>query len=282
MDFTPSTYHQLLKALKNEGFLFQTFAEYLKNPAEKVIVLRNDVDDKKFNSLAFAKIQAEYGIRASYYFRMVPQIWDEAVIKEIHALGHEIGYQYETLDTESAKCKMQNAKCKIEDIVDAAYAEFCHNLATFRRIVPVETICMHGSPLSKFDNRDIWTKYDYRTLGILGEPYFDLDFNHVAYFTDTGRMWDGEKYSVRDKVVKKEYRILNIEYRISNEKRVWPAYHSTFEMINAIRGGTFPEQAMMTFHPQRWSDNPYDWSKELVLQQVKNVVKRLFYVTRDA
>ena len=162
----------------------------------------------------------------------------------------------------------------------------------FRRIVPVETICMHGCPMSKYDNREIWTKYDYRTLGILGEPYFDLDFNKVAYFTDTGRMWDGGKFSVRDKIAKREYRtgskrssaepILNIDQRMLNEEKAWPAYHSTFEMISAIREGTFPDQAMMTFHPQRWSDNPYDWSKELVLQQVKNVMKRLFYVTRDA
>ena len=64
----------------------------------------------------------------------------------------------------------------------------------------VKTICMHGSPLSKWDNRDLWKKYDYRDFGIIAEPYFDVDFDEVFYLTDTGRRWDGDKVSVRDKV----------------------------------------------------------------------------------
>ena len=60
---------------------------------------------------------------------------------------------------------------------------------------------MHGSPLSRYDNRKLWEKYDYREFGIIGEPYFDIDFNKVLYLTDTGRRWDGEAVSVRDKAV---------------------------------------------------------------------------------
>ncbi len=36
--------------------------------------------------------------------------------------------------------------------------------------------------------------------GIIGEPYFDVDFSRVFYLTDTGRRWDGDAVSVRDKV----------------------------------------------------------------------------------
>jgi hypothetical protein len=32
---------------------------------------------------------------------------------------------------------------------------------------------------------------------------------------------------------------------------------------------------MMTFHPQRWTDNRVLWMKEFVWQNVKNVVKRI-------
>jgi hypothetical protein len=35
---------------------------------------------------------------------------------------------------------------------------------------------------------------------------------------------------------------------------------------------------MFTFHPQRWSDELISWTKELVMQNIKNVVKRTFYV----
>ena len=37
---------------------------------------------------------------------------------------------------------------------------------------------------------------------------------------------------------------------------------------------------MFTFHPQRWNDNIYMWSKELILQNIKNIIKRIFYVKR--
>ena len=78
---------------------------------------------------------------------------------------------------------------------------------------------MHGSPLSKWDNRDLWKRYDYRDFGIIAEPYFDVDFNEVLYLTDTGRRWNNSKASVRDKVEGTEVRgqkqrghILNINY----------------------------------------------------------------------
>lgn len=46
-------------------------------------------------------------------------------------------------------------------------------------------------------------------------------------------------------------------------------------MIKAIENGTFPEQAMITIHPQRWNDALIPWTKELVWQNVKNVGKWL-------
>ena len=99
MDFTLSKYKQLLSTLQKQGFSFQTFEGFLKEPTNKTIVLRHDVDLLPYNSLAFAKIQNKRGIKASYFFRAVPESWDEKVIEEIASLGHEIGYHYENLTT---------------------------------------------------------------------------------------------------------------------------------------------------------------------------------------
>jgi len=244
--------------MRKQGFAFQTFSEFLHHPANKAIVLRHDVDARKENSLQFAEIQFELGIKGSYYFRVVPQSFDEEVIRKTAGMGHEIGYHYETMDTVSSKFKFQSLKFKEEDkLIDAAYEEFCRNLEMFRKIVPVETICMHGSPRSKYDNKMIWDKYDYRNLGIIGEPYFDIDFNKVGYLTDTGRRWNGNKVSIRDKV--------NSPFNFN--------FRSTQNIINSVN--QLPDQLMFTFHPQRWNDNWYSWIKELVLQNVKNQVKRL-------
>jgi len=46
-------------------------------------------------------------------------------------------------------------------------------------------------------------------------------------------------------------------------------------MIEAIENGTFPAQAMLTVHPQRWHDRAVPWVKELVWQRCKNLVKRV-------
>jgi hypothetical protein len=259
MDFTVKTYRKLLNALIDQSYTFQTFHQFLEKPAERVIILRHDVDAMPGNSLRFAEIQHEQKVQGTYYFRIIPSSFDEAIIRKIAALGHEIGYHYETMDT-----------CKGD--VSKAYIEFTGNLEIFRKITAVHTISMHGSPLSRFDNRTIWKEYDYKKLGLTGEPYFDMDFNDVFYVTDTGRRWDGHLYNVRDKATK--------ENPVTNEDFLKLHFHSTSDIIETIRKGQFPVRAMINFHPQRWNDSLILWSKELIMQNAKNVVKRYFLVNR--
>jgi len=87
-----------------------------------------------------------------------------------------------------------------ERLFELAYEDFCRNLERLRAIVPVETICMHGSPLSRISNLDLWKRYDYKGLGIIAEPYLDIDYNQVFYITDTGRKWNNKASSIRDRV----------------------------------------------------------------------------------
>lgn len=251
-DFTVSAYTHLLQSLIKQGYTFQTYAEFIASPAPKAIILRHDVDALKQNSLTFAKIQAQHGVKGTYYFRTIPQSYSEQVIKEMATLGHEIGYHYETMDTARGD-------------IDKAYDEFCRNLQTFRKIVSVSTICMHGSPMSKYDNRDIWKKYDYRKLNLIAEPYFDTNFNQIFYLTDTGRRWDGHKVSIRDKAMKGS--------EATNPAFTKLHFKTTFEIIQAANQNLLPPQIMFTFHPQRWTDNSIFWTKEIVLQNLKNLVK---------
>ncbi len=278
MDFTLNTYKKLLKALQEKGFVFQPYAEFLKTPRQKVIVLRHDVDLLPENSLVFARIQNQLGIRGSYYFRAVPESWDETIIKEIASLGHEIGYHYECLTT-----------CRGNE--ENAIGDFKKNLEALRSLVPVETICMHGSPKSRYDSKDLWKSQSYREYGIIGEPYFDTDFSQVLYLTDTGRRWNGDKVSVRDKVQGVKLRVessgmgveglgLRVE---SSELGVGVlVFKKTADIIKAASRGKLPEKIMFTFHPQRWSDSPLPWLKELLFQNLKNCVKYVLIKSRKA
>ncbi len=262
MDFTIKKYRKLIDALNKFGYRFMSYAEYLAvKPGDrgKIVVMRHDVDLKPQNSLITAKVEHEAGAKATYYFRAVPESWDETVIREIAGMGHEVGYHYESLTTCNGDVK-------------AAYKDFCQHLEELRKLVPVQTICMHGSPRSPYDSKDIWKKYDYKPLGIIGEPYLDTDFSRMLYLTDTGRCWDGFKVSVRDKVE---------GYQEQWEAQGW-AFHSTDEIITALLTGRLPARIMITTHPQRWTDSVGPWCKELLLQNAKNIVKRVLIMIRKS
>ena len=109
---------------------------------------------------------------------------------------------------------------------------------------------------------DLWKKYNYKDYGIIGEPYFDVDFNKVLYITDTGRRWDGNKVSVRDKVQ------TSLNY----------SFHSTDDIIEALNDLSLPNQIMFNFHPQRWHNNIFYWLYEFVIQNSKNLIKRIIFV----
>ena len=299
MDFSLRIYQQLLETLQAQGYQFLTFEQYCmlglrpqdeslnrviaESPSDKqqetsatreasidspihqitesptrFIILRHDVDLKAENSVATAKIEANLGIAASYYFRVVPESDKPECIKAIVDLGHEIGYHYEDMSL----CGGEPEK---------AVAHFAEKLAYFRTYYPVKTICMHGAPTSKYDSKDIWQFASYKNdFGLIGEPYFDVDFSDLFYLTDTGRRWDGYKVSVRDK--------------IPTYQDIWTAnnwvYKHTDDIIRACKDGSLPPRIMITTHPQRWTDRPLAWLKELLVQNAKNIIKRLFLVKK--
>ena len=255
------------------------------------VILRHDVDARPQNSLRLARLEHTLGIQGTYYFR-IPHTFQPSIIQEIASLGHEIGYHYETMativkegmrgrrdgetkrrrdgeterrrDEETKRRRDEETKRRRDEgtkRMKSAYELFVENLCKFREIVPVTTICMHGSPLSRYDNREIWQKYDYRDLGITGDAYLDIDFNRVAYFTDTGRRWNGAEVSIRDKVSGP------FQFNLK----------TTEELIRAIP--QFPDQVMITVHPQRWNDAFLPWAGELLLQNAKNIIKRILVKT---
>jgi len=211
---------------------------------KKIAILRHDVDKRPDFALRMAKLEKGLNIKGTYYFRIKSNIFIPGIMKEIANLGHEIGYHYE--DLSDSKGDFANA-----------WETFQLNLDKMRQEVDVTSICMHGSPLSKFKNIDLWKKYNYRDLGIIGEPYQDIDFKKTEYFTDTGRKWNKFDSSIND-IVDSSY--LNL---------------STFELIDIIKKGKITKPIFFNFHPQRWSENIFIWSQEKYVQAVKNCIKRL-------
>ena len=252
MDFTIKKYKELISALKDAGYEFVTYAEYCEGRrSDKLVVMRHDVDRSVERARRLAEVENEMGVKASYYFRdkFINENSDD--IRYIESLGHEVGYHYEDLVMEKGD-------------VDKAYARFMRNVCVLRELVDVKTITMHGAPTSRFDSKEMWRVCDYKKLGLIGEPQFDVDWNDMFYLTDTGRSWNG--VSRRDKVV---------EFKLIWEAKGW-VYKTTDDVIKAVRNGSFPNRVMMTTHPQRWADNICEWIKEFVMQGIKNLVKKIF------
>ena len=264
-DFSLDIYRELLESLQKQGYLLISYSDYCHQMANdksqianhKFVILRHDVDARPENSLRTAQIEHSVGAKATYYFRVGSESNNPEVIRAIVRLGHEIGYHYEDM-----------ALCGGD--VERAYRHFCTWLEYFRRYYAVETVCMHGAPTNRYDGRDLWRKYDYKQLGLVGEPYLDTDFSDVLYLTDTGRCWDGYRVSVRDKIP---------QFQDEWTRRGW-TFHTTPQLLQALDADLLPPHMMLTTHPQRWTDNSRLWVQEWAMQNVKNIIKRVIIWAR--
>lgn len=241
----------MLEAALEQGYHLAAYEDFVTGKTaghKKVFILRHDADRMPENSLRIAQIEHDLKVRGTFYFRVL-ESYSPEIIRKIVALGHELGYHYEDLTIAKGD-------------VDLAYEKFKTHLEMFRQFYPVSTICMHGSPMTPWDNRLIWKKYKYRDHNIIAEPYFDTDFSKFLYITDTGRGWNHAEVSVRDHVTSPYNR----------------RFSSTEEIIRHFRAGDLPDLIMQNIHPHRWNNNYLLWSRELVFQNLKNVVK--YFVSR--
>jgi hypothetical protein len=248
-DFTMAKYEELCRALLAAGYVPATVYEYLTAPpAGRTVVLRHDVDRKPENALAMAGLESDLGIHSTYYFRH-PATFVPEVIGRVQALGHEVGYHYEVL----AKARGDYTK---------AIGLFDRELAEFREICDVRTVCMHGSPLSRYDNRDLWKEYDFRDYGVLGEAYLSMAGGDLLYLTDTGRNWGG-KHSIRDAMP---------------GAGVAPV-ETTDELVRWVESSGV-EGLYLTVHPERWAVGEGEWAISSLTDFTVNIGKRVLQVMR--
>ena len=78
MDFSLIIYQQLLESLQKQNYQFLTVEEYFTHPVAispncPVAIMRHDVDRKPQNSLRMAKLEANLGVKVTYYFRSISQ-----------------------------------------------------------------------------------------------------------------------------------------------------------------------------------------------------------------
>lgn len=246
-DFTLGKYEELLRAVQQK-YTFCTVYEYLSQQSGRNrAILRHDVDRKVKNALFMAELEHRLGIHATYYFRY-PFTFDKEIMQKIHRLGHEIGYHYEVL-----------SKTRGDD--HKAILLFEQELKEFEKICEIHTISMHGSPLSKFDNRDLWKNFRFEDFGIFGEAYLSL--KDMTYFSDTGRNWAGE-YNMRDHL---------------SQSHPSSGCSSTDDLIRTLQTNNY-SRLYLSVHPQRWGTSSLAWILEYCTDLVLNSGKKIITVIR--
>ena len=245
-DFTLAQYKAICLALQEAGYQTMTVAQYLVDVSKpaRIAVLRHDVDRFPGRALQMARMEQRAGICSTYYFRANRSVFRPHILRDISQMGHEVGYHYETLSKSGGD-------------FPAAIKRFEKELASLREVCPIQTISMHGSPLSRYDNRDLWKRYDFRQFNLTGEAYLSIDYHQLAYLTDAGRSWADNPYNLRD--------------RVAGEQTP-SGIRSSVDLIAAIREKRF-EQICISAHPERWAGNLPEWLASASLDLAANTIK---------
>jgi hypothetical protein len=248
LDFTLDKYAELCETIRHLDCPVMTVRDFLKagQPGGLRVILRHDVDRRMSAALRMAELESRYDIAATYYVRTTRAVFKPAALRHLHALGHEVGYHYEVL-------------AKANGNMERAIALFQEELHRFREIVPVETVSMHGSPLSRWNNLDLWETHNIWDYGLCGEIYLGIDYSEMFYFTDTGRSWYDGKYNLRDRVESKK----------SPRKVV-----DTDDLIAFLRQNV-NNPILINVHPNRWASNYGTWLRGNLLDWLTNQAKVL-------
>lgn len=252
MDFTLRKYGQIIEAGLRASYRHFPVIDWYKEQSPEIdcIMLRHDVDRRPENALAMADVERRFGVRSTYYFRSLPCSFVPDIIEKIRDMGHEIGYHYE--DWQLARGEPQRA---IE--------LFSSNLAKLRKLAPVDSIAMHGSPLARENNMTIWEHLDYQEYQVV-DAILSFDYSEYAFFTDTGRTFGLSTANLRD--------YLGGAKAVANVR-------SSDDLSSFIEHHHF-KHIQINVHPERWNNSFGMWMRQWAFDTAANSAKRMLRIVR--
>jgi len=252
LDFTTDKYKHFLEHLIKINFPIYTINDWILSKPKNGLILRHDVDRNIRQSIKIAKIASGLKIKGTFNFRVLNNKVDEKAIISISKMGHEIGYHYEDLSI---------AKGDISLAVEL----FEKNLSKLRQFCEIKTATMHGRPLSKYDNRDIWNYVDIEQFKLNGEAYKSIDYKNLYYLTDTGRTWSETSANLRDNVFNSIPTPSNL--RSTDDLKTFFASNDKASIA-------------IVFHPERWSSNYFHLLLQISIDFLSSTTKKILNILR--
>ena len=199
---------------------------------DQYVIIKHDVETNVEKALKLASIENKYNIRATYYVQsyLIESIKNIKLLKEIHKLGHEVTYHYDTLDSNNGDFKL-------------AELEFDKTLMKFKNLgMEVKTVCPHGNPIKErsgwssnkdfFRNEVLNSKYsEIADIVINPEKFINKE---MIYISDAGFGW------------KRIADISNNDKNKSEDKEL----KGLNDVINLIQDKS--KSLIISAHPHRW------------------------------
>ena len=253
VDFTLTCYANVLSTAQEYGYICYGVRAWCDqgDQSRASLLLRHDVDRRPGNALAMAQCESKLGISSTYYFRIFPCSFVPEIVERIRDRGHEIGYHYEDWTT---------AKGNPAKAIDL----FASNLERLRRIAPVHSIAMHGSPLAAESNLRIWEYCDFRSYDVV-DATETADFEGFTFLTDSGRTFGASNANLRD-------------YLNCGEAVV--GVRTSYDVRRLLMARTSLKLYLST-HPERWNNEAWPWLRQWGWDVSTNAAKQLVGAMRD-
>jgi hypothetical protein len=173
-DFTSDNYRRLLKIAKNK-FTFKSFSNYQNS--EEFIIWRHDVDFSMHRALKLAQIEAEEGIKSTYFVLLHSEFYNllekeiSELLKNIIELGHDVGlhfdsHYYNISNEKELEDKLLFEKTIIEGIFNIKINSFCFHI-----------------------NNDFTLKCNKANYAGLINAFSEIFQKEIAYCSDSNGYW---------------------------------------------------------------------------------------------
>lgn len=177
MEFTYDAYGNLVSKLKEYGYQFASYHDYMS--LEKCVIMRHDIDYSLQKSVKLAKFEHQLGIKSTYFVLLSSPFYNivskDAIkmIKKIQNAGHEIGLHFDELNYDESEYD------EIGGVEKAIYREI--DLISSILDCNIRSVSMHRpSP------KTLQANYD---LGMIVNSYSKEFFEGFKYVSDSRRRW---------------------------------------------------------------------------------------------
>ncbi len=257
MIFTFKAWEDFCRLLKEENIQSVTAEEVLTGAFKApYLVLKHDVETAPLSALKMAEIEAAFGHKASYYVQayLMQDEKNVPIFKKMQALGHEISYHYDCLDSAGGD-------------LDKAIEEFTANKDLFfKNGFRFKTVCQHGNPVVErvgyTSNRDLFRSDKVQKLyGDMADIMVDFkekSKTDYKYYSDAGRKFNLIYDPVNNDIIN------------SDDKNI--PYKNLKEVKNAIG----ENNAIISSHPHRYTKSAAKYVIKTAIFKIVRILAKAF------